>query len=162
MATTVIAVAVFWVLTLLVDMALLSVNVYFDVQSGTVLGSSVVSGTGQEMGKVPESGTTTIPPSVGFGHMLVVWQKYGVSLKAPEPGFPTMGIWFYSTFLTSFWVWLYAVAAFLVKLGKRLGLGMKVLTKILNVENKPIRSIDFVSSAVITVVYGIIALAVTG
>jgi hypothetical protein len=63
------------------------------------------------------------------------------------------GIFFYSTFFTSVWVWLYAVAGGLLRLASYLGLVLRGLRGILDIQNKPLRSIGMVSNLLITLVY---------
>jgi len=66
---------------------------------------------------------------------------------------PPILIFFSSTFFTSVWVWLYAGSGLLVKLGQYLGIGVKVLKVVLDIENKPLRSMGYVAILLVTLVY---------
>jgi len=63
------------------------------------------------------------------------------------------GIFFYSAFFTSVWLWLYALAGGLVKFGHYADIGIRGFKKTFDVENKPLRSLGFVSNVAITLVY---------
>lgn len=67
--------------------------------------------------------------------------------------FTFAGICFYSTFFTSVWVWLYALSGAAVKLTEYLGTGLSRLRAILDIDNKPLRSLGFVSMLLVTVAY---------
>lgn len=67
--------------------------------------------------------------------------------------FSVYGVFFYSTYFTSLWVWLYALSGFLLKLTRYFGVTINMLKKFLDIDNKPIRSIGFVSMLLVTVVY---------
>ena len=77
------------------------------------------------------------------------------SLHSGGAGFP-LGIFFYSTFFTSVWVWLYAVSGTGIRLLGRLGVGISSLKKLLDIEEKPIRSLGFVSMLLVTVVFVVV------
>ena len=80
---------------------------------------------------------------------LPVW----ASLSVGKEGRVTVGIFLYSTFFTSAWVWLYVVSSMVVKVVSYLGIGIKVLKKVLDVEEKPIRSLGFVAMFLVTIVF---------
>lgn len=63
--------------------------------------------------------------------------------------FPPFGIFFYSAFFTSVWVWLYALSGATVKLANYLGLGLTHLRTVLDIENKPLRCIGLVTDGLI-------------
>ena len=63
------------------------------------------------------------------------------------------GIFIYSTFLTSVWLWLYALSGFLVKAISRSRKGLRFLQRHLNLEEHPRRSMGFVLMLLVTVVY---------
>ncbi len=63
------------------------------------------------------------------------------------------GVWIYSTFLTSVWLWLYALSGFLVKTIARSRKGLHFLQEHLNIEEHPLRSMGFVLMLLVTVVY---------
>jgi len=66
---------------------------------------------------------------------------------------PPWGIFFYSTFFTSVWVWLYALAGGLLKLAQALGVAWRGLRWLLDIEQKPLRSMGLVANLLITLVY---------
>ena len=63
------------------------------------------------------------------------------------------GIFIYSTFLTSVWLWLYALSGFLVKAISRSRKGLQFLQRHLNLEEHPLRSMGFVLMLLVTVGY---------
>ena len=66
-------------------------------------------------------------------------------------------IFFYSTFFTSFWVWLYALSCFIVRLASLADWSWKALTWSVDVENKPILSLGTISIVLITLGYFVVA-----
>ena len=64
-----------------------------------------------------------------------------------------LGIFIYSTFFTSVWLWLYALSGFLVKAIARSRKGLHFLQRHLNVEEHPLRSMGFVLMLLVTVGY---------
>lgn len=57
----------------------------------------------------------------------------------------TLGIFIYSTYFTSVWIWLYVISGILVRGTASFGSLFKWLKKVLDMENQPFRSIGFVS-----------------
>ena len=78
--------------------------------------------------------------------------EYILPLHAKTDSLPD-GVFFYSTFFTSVWVWLYAVAGFALRLTQAVGVGASHLTAVLDVEQKPLRSLGFVSNLLVTLAY---------
>ena len=76
------------------------------------------------------------------------WQ--GLTFSGPGAFF---SIFIYSTFLTSVWLWLYALSGVLVKAIARSRKGLHFLQKHLNLEKHPLRSMGFVLMLLVTVVY---------
>ena len=60
-------------------------------------------------------------------------------------GWNLFGIFFYSTFFTSVWVWLYALSGFAVSGLAKTQRGLNFLRNTLDFENKPLKSMGFVS-----------------
>jgi hypothetical protein len=83
--------------------------------------------------------------------------RYMLPLTTWSPGSATPAIWFYSTFFTSVWVWLYASSGLVVKLGEYLGIGIKALKTVVDIDNKPLRSMGFVAMLLVTLVYVVAA-----
>ena len=69
--------------------------------------------------------------------------------RSPSP----FGIFVYSAFLTSVWLWLYALSGFLVKAIARSRKGLHFLQRHLNIEEHPLRSMGFVLMLLVTVGY---------
>ena len=63
------------------------------------------------------------------------------------------GIWFYSAFFTSVWVWLYALAGVAVRLGGRAAAWMDRLKSVMDVKEKPFRSMGLAAMVIVTVVF---------
>lgn len=61
------------------------------------------------------------------------------------------GIFFCSTFITSVWVWLYALGGWVIKAVEYLGLGTGKLKRWLDIENQPMRAIGYVCMMLVTV-----------
>lgn len=68
------------------------------------------------------------------------------------------GIFFYSTFFTAVWVWLYAGAGGLLRLAAALGFTLHRLCGVLDIERKPLRSLGMVCIVLITFGYLILPL----
>lgn len=88
---------------------------------------------------------------------LVISLRDMASLHATENNF-TLGICLYSTFFTSVWVWLYALSGATVKLLTHFGVGVGGLKNVLDIDEKPIRSLGFVSMLLVTVVFIIVSI----
>ena len=78
--------------------------------------------------------------------------EYGVFLKSPYDSL-SFGIFFYTTFFTSVWVWLYAISGLVVKLAGYLGIGFSRLKWFLDIENKPLHSLGVISMLLVTMIY---------
>lgn len=82
-------------------------------------------------------------PRLGFTAFL----RNGPTLSSP------VGILFYSTYVTSVWVWLYSLSGLVVKIASHFGPLLGNLKVILDIENKPLRSMGFVSIALVSLLY---------
>ncbi len=58
---------------------------------------------------------------------------------------------FYSTFFTSIWAWLYAVSRFVLEIISRTQRGLSFLQDKLDVDKKPFRAMGFTLVLIITV-----------
>lgn len=56
-----------------------------------------------------------------------------------------LGIFFFSTFLTSVWVWLFALSSGIIQLAARSGALLRTLQFVLPIKTKPLRSIGMVA-----------------
>ena len=66
---------------------------------------------------------------------------------------PPPGLWFYSTFVTSVWVWMYALGGLLLRGARRLDMVMGLFRKVIDVEAKPIRSIGYAAVLITTLLF---------
>jgi hypothetical protein len=71
---------------------------------------------------------------------------------------PPAGIWFYSTFFTSVWVWLYALSGAAIKLVELVGIGLARLRSVLDVDQKPLLSLGVVSMVLVSLAFWTVAL----
>lgn len=78
---------------------------------------------------------------------------YILPLKADYSGYFSPGIWFYSTFLTSIWIWLYLLSGISVIVAKKLNLVLIAARRVLDVDNKPFVSLGVIAIMGVTVVY---------
>lgn len=87
------------------------------------------------------------------GEALRCFLAHTLALSSPDyPAIPS-GIFFYSTFFTSVWVWLYTLSGFIVKLGEYLGVGFSWLKAILDIKNKPLRSMGLILDILISIAF---------
>jgi len=77
-----------------------------------------------------------------------------VTLETAPMGLP-FGLFFYSAFLTSVWLWLYVAAVILSRFLLRMNNGVGFLLRASDVEQQPFRSMGFVS---VIIVSGLFAL----
>ena len=97
-------------------------------------------------------------PDTGFVTVFekMWWCDYVPSVLALE-GFKTpsscIGVFFYSTFFTSVWVWGYALSGCAVKLGVYLGAWGGRLKKVLDLEKHPLKSMALVANVLITLAF---------
>lgn len=66
---------------------------------------------------------------------------------------PFNPVWFWSTFFTSIWLWLYAGSGFLLKAARRFDIGFDWFNRHFDIEHKPLQSIGLVSGVLVAVVY---------
>lgn len=64
--------------------------------------------------------------------------------------FSMLGIFLYSTFATTVWIWLFVVSGLVVRFLSALGLSIRKIGTIFNVKEKPLRSMGFVSMVLVT------------
>ena len=74
------------------------------------------------------------------------------TVRARSIGLP-FGVFFYSAFLTSVWLWLYAVSVVLARSLVRAGRGVGFLLKLTDVENHPFRSMGFTSVVLVSLMF---------
>lgn len=88
-------------------------------------------------------------PEIVF-HLVGVFES-GLSFKNNDEG--NSGIFIYSTFFTSVWVWLYGLSGLVIKTCNKIGQGLNWLKNIFDFENRPLPSLGFVSNLIILFIY---------
>ncbi len=79
----------------------------------------------------------------------------GFTLDGGWPDTPSVGVFFYSTFFTSIWLWLFVLSKIAITpLNKLLKL-FKIIRGGLDIENQPFKSIGFISMILTSIVYGV-------
>lgn len=78
--------------------------------------------------------------------------EHGVFLSSEYDSL-SFGIFFYTTFFTSVWVWLYAISGLVIQLAGYLGIGFNRLKWFLDIENKPLHSLGVISMLLVTLIY---------
>jgi hypothetical protein len=68
------------------------------------------------------------------------------------------GVFVYSTFFTSVWLWLYAFSGSLIKLGEYVGWGLSRFKATLDIRGKPLLSLGIISCGVVTFLYILVLL----
>jgi hypothetical protein len=68
-------------------------------------------------------------------------------------GWGAAGVFFYSTFFTSVWVWLFAISTQAVRLAEYFGIGLNRLKWLLDIQQKPIQSLGVMSILLLTFAY---------
>ncbi|MFX0198202.1 MAG: hypothetical protein ACFFCW_18955 [Candidatus Hodarchaeota archaeon] len=76
----------------------------------------------------------------------------GRMIYSPPSPMP-FAIWYYSAFFTSAWVWLYALSGLAVKLAQYSGIWIGRISSLMDIENKPLRSLGMISNLLITLLY---------
>ncbi len=66
------------------------------------------------------------------------------------------GIWFYSTFFTSVWLWLYVISGLIVKVGIFSGILIGRMRGIFDIDNKPLRSMGLVCILFVSIIFLIV------
>lgn len=62
-------------------------------------------------------------------------------------------VWIYSTFVTSAWIWFFVASSFVVKFFGLFRKGLGSLKKVFNVDEKPLRTLGFVSMLLVTIIF---------
>ncbi len=70
-----------------------------------------------------------------------------------------VGLWFYSAFFTSAWLWLYLVSGVILRTRGRLLSLLSSSLGILDVANQPLRSMGVISMALVTILYLLVSIA---
>jgi hypothetical protein len=67
-----------------------------------------------------------------------------------------MGIYLYTTFATSVWLWLFAIIGLVVSLLSGFKSALRRTARVLDVEKKPLRSMGFLCALLVTLVFAIL------
>jgi hypothetical protein len=81
-----------------------------------------------------------------------------IPVKAGSSG-PMSG-YFYATLFTSFWLWLTALGAFVLRLGQFMTSTRKLFTWLVRIDEKPFRAIGIAALGIETVVFAVLAVIV--
>jgi hypothetical protein len=65
----------------------------------------------------------------------------------------SLQVWFFPTFFTSIWLWLYAGSGFLLKAARRFDIGFQWFNRGFDIEKKPLSAIGLVAGALVAVLY---------
>jgi hypothetical protein len=66
-----------------------------------------------------------------------------------------LSVFFYSTFFTSVWLWLYAASVLVSRVLLRMNSGVGLLLRVTDVENQPFRSMGFVSVLIVSALFAL-------
>ncbi len=64
-----------------------------------------------------------------------------------------MGVFFYSTYFTSIWIWLFLLSGWIIKCIFFSGKWVRFLLRFFDIDNKPLRSMGVISCVLITIVF---------
>lgn len=80
---------------------------------------------------------------------------YGITLSSSSNPTPdiTIGVWFYSTFFTSIWIYLYVISGLIVKLGVKSGILVGRIGEIFNVSEKPLRVMGYICIIFVSIIF---------
>jgi hypothetical protein len=78
---------------------------------------------------------------------------YILGLPGSDCDIVPFGIWFYATFFTSTFVWLYGASALIVRLAHSMDIWSNRLRRLLDVDRKPFQSIGAVAIMLVTVLF---------
>ncbi|MCZ6672373.1 MAG: hypothetical protein O7C75_05470 [Verrucomicrobia bacterium] len=70
----------------------------------------------------------------------------------------SMGVFLYSTYFTSVWIWIYILSGLVTRFVGMTVSGFGRLFSILNIEEKPLRSLGFVAILIVSAIYALIPL----
>lgn len=84
--------------------------------------------------------------------------RLGLEFRAVGEGDMTPGIFIYTTYLTSFWIWLYVITLVIARILVRLARVWSWFKGFLNFAEKPLRCLGFLSMILVTAIYILIPL----
>lgn len=83
----------------------------------------------------------------------------GIAMRSVSSGYITLGIFFYSTFFTSIWIYMYVISGMVVKVGVYLKFSVGFLGKFFNIDDEPIRFMGYVCMVIASLIFLIVAFA---
>jgi hypothetical protein len=97
------------------------------------------------------TGGSVVEASEGIAIVLEV-VKTGIFLGQNDSS-SLVGIWLYSTFFTSVWVYLYILSGMIVKVGSFIGILGRLIRKIFDIDNRPLRSMGYVCMVLVSLIF---------
>ena len=88
--------------------------------------------------------------------LLIERLQLGLTFSSKHPWEPPLGIFFYSTFFTSFWLWLFGLTYGALLLIRQMSVVIRFVSWLLPIGTKPIRSIGVVAAAFTASAYWIV------
>jgi len=85
--------------------------------------------------------------------LLTVTIKEILLLTGDSTSVSIVGIFLYTTYFTSIWVWLYALSGLIVKLTQKLNIGLTWFKGKFDINQKPLRSMAMVSIMIVTIIF---------
>jgi hypothetical protein len=93
---------------------------------------------------------TVFPPEGGRNTLSLrnIWGTINIAFTlrsgTPPDLAPPLGVWFYSNFMASLWLWLYVLASLVLRLAQRMEKGVVVAKRVLDIERQPFMSLAVV------------------
>jgi hypothetical protein len=81
-----------------------------------------------------------------------------IPLNANRDGAPPGGMWFYASFFTSVWLWLYCLSGVVLRSGHALAFGQKLIAKFTDIEGKPFLALGVAATLLETLFFAVVAL----
>ena len=89
----------------------------------------------------------------------LLWYGFVMNVNTVDNDNLNMGVWFYSTFFTSVWIYLYIISGLIVKAGSFIGILASCIRKIFDIDKKPLRSMGYVCIAFVSLIFLIVPFA---
>jgi len=107
---------------------------------------------------IPPADLLAIPFSLWYESFMPVLTSVVELSTGNMDSFISPGVYFYSTFLTSVWLWLYIASGTLIRVLKIFDQKVSVLKGILDIDEKPLRSMGLVSVFIVIILFLVSAL----
>ena len=82
-----------------------------------------------------------------------VFSEESLTLNPQKGENSFFGISFYTTFFTSIWIWIYIISVAIIRIVTKLFNGLNLFKGLLDIENKPFKSLGAISILLITLAY---------